>query len=133
MIQPSWLLTKTAAYLLLRPRVHPVTVLELGSGMGLTGLSLMAAAGPASVTLSDRDPEVLAMAAISIADNGFAESMATLPLDWQDKSQWPAQNLFDTFVRPLTAAPPPPPLPPRANLRFAACHPEPQPRSPSPL
>lgn len=73
-------------------------VLELGSGMGLTGLSLMAAAGPASVTLSDRDPEVLAMASISIADNGFAESMATLPLDWQDKSQWPAQNLFDTFV-----------------------------------
>ena len=34
-----------------------------GSGLGLAGLALRAASNPTSVTLTDRDPEVLELAA----------------------------------------------------------------------
>ena len=52
-------------------------VLEIGCGLGLTGLALAASAAPASVVITDCDPEVLRVAEQSIAENGLSDTMST--------------------------------------------------------
>lgn len=59
-----------------------------GSGLGLAGLALRSAAHPTSVTLTDRDPEVLELAALSAELNGFGDSVLTQVVDWQSPEQW---------------------------------------------
>jgi len=73
-------------------------VLELGSGLGLAGLALRAAALPTSVTLTDRDPEVLELAALSAELNGFGDSVLTQVVDWQSPEQWPDRSQYDMVV-----------------------------------
>lgn len=57
-------------------------VLELGSGVGLTGMAC-AALGAASVVLSDHDVGALRLAEESAALSGLASSVRTERLDWR--------------------------------------------------
>lgn len=61
------------------------TVVEIGSGLGLTSLSA-ARAGASAVLATDREPRALAFAAQSAADNEVSIDVASL--DWCDLEAW---------------------------------------------
>tara|TARA_B110001452_G_C15151158_1_gene400645 strand:+ start:177 stop:968 length:792 start_codon:yes stop_codon:yes gene_type:complete len=61
------------------------SVVEIGSGLGLTALSA-ARAGASAVLATDREPRALAFAAQSAADNQV--SIETASLDWSDLDAW---------------------------------------------
>lgn len=56
-------------------------VLELGCGLGASGLAA-ASAGASSVVLTDRDAELLALATQAAAANGVSGAVSTAILDW---------------------------------------------------
>lgn len=69
----------TAACVLEYPWNAPLSVLELGCGTGLAGVSALIAGH--RVTFSDRVPEAVALAVSNAAMNGFADADGCV-LDW---------------------------------------------------
>jgi 2-polyprenyl-3-methyl-5-hydroxy-6-metoxy-1,4-benzoquinol methylase len=90
---PFWVKVWEAAFILtghlLRMELDPQTqVLEIGAGMGITGLFLGAAGFP--VTISDSDEEALELLEMNAQHNGIGQVRIT-KLDWADP------DLAETF------------------------------------
>jgi predicted nicotinamide N-methyase len=93
------------------------TVLEIGAGMGLTGLFLGAAGHP--VTITDYKPDALELLEMNVRENGLGKDVQVKRLDWHEpdiEGQFslicgseliysesniePVMRLFDTYLEP---------------------------------
>ena len=81
-----------AQYIWERIDFHGDRVLELGAGLGLSGL--VAACKGARVTISDYQPEALKIASRNALRNGI-EGVAFELADWRD---WPLTEEFDWII-----------------------------------
>jgi predicted nicotinamide N-methyase len=81
-----------AAYIWERVDFRGATVLELGAGLGLSGL--VAARKGGRVTISDYQPEALKIASRNASRNGI-EGVAFVLGDWRD---WHLQERFDWII-----------------------------------